>query len=81
METPLSAIPPPEGSTQGPRNRIRQMKDEKTIQTRLLEMRGQFLSWEVPDVRVFNTTKDELRGWVHALEWVLGKAGPDAKRS
>lgn len=24
-----------------------------------------------PELRVFVTTKDELRGWIRALEWIL----------
>ncbi len=47
------------------------MRDEKTIQQRLEQLRGQFLQWGTPELRVFVTTKDELRGWIQALEWVL----------
>ncbi len=49
------------------------MRDEKAIQTRLEHLRGQFLQWDTPDLTVFVTTKDELRGWIRALEWVLQK--------
>ncbi len=49
------------------------MRDEKTIQTRLEQLRGQFLQWGTPDLRVFVITKDELRGWIRALEWILQK--------
>ena len=47
------------------------MKDEKTIRIRLEKLRSQFLQWGTPDLQVFVITKDELRGWVRALEWVL----------
>ena len=53
------------------------MKDEKTIRIRLEQLRGQFLQWGTPDLQVFVITKDELRGWIRALEWVLGKVGVD----
>ena len=49
------------------------MRDEKTIQTRLEQLRGQLLQWGTPDLMVFTTTKDELRGWIRALEWVLAR--------
>ena len=29
------------------------------------------------DLQAFVITKDELRGWTRALEWVLGKVGVD----
>ena len=51
------------------------MRDEKTIQTRLEQLRGQLLQWGAPDLMVFTTTKDELRGWIRALEWILGRTG------
>ena len=44
------------------------MKDEKTIDERLEHLRGQFLQRGTPDLRVFVVTKDELRGWIRALE-------------
>jgi len=53
------------------------MRDEKTIQNRLEQLRGQLLQWGTPDLQVFVITKDELRGWIRALEWVLGKVGVD----
>jgi len=53
------------------------MRDEKSIQTRLEQLRGQFLQWGTPDLQVFVITKDELRGWIRALEWVLGKTSAD----
>ena len=65
-----SSTSPPERTTsdrQIPSN----MRDEKTIQQRLEQLRGQFLQWGTPDLQVFVTTKDELRGWIRALEWVL----------
>ncbi len=51
------------------------MRDEKMVQTRLEQLRGQFLQWGAPDLQVFVITKDELRGWIRALEWILGKRG------
>ena len=51
------------------------MRDEKTIGTRLEELRGQFLQWGTPELRVVALTKDELRGWIRALEWAIGKNG------
>ena len=53
------------------------MRDEKSIRQRLQELRGQFLQWGTPDLMVFVITKDELRGWIRALEWVLGKTSAD----
>ena len=49
------------------------MRDELAIQTRLEQLRGQLVQWGTPDLMVFTTTKDELRGWIRALEWVLVK--------
>jgi len=57
------------------------MRDEKTIQIRLEQLRGQLLQWGTPDLMVFTTTKDELRGWIRALEWVLAKSGGNTKWS
>ena len=57
------------------------MRDEKTIQIRLEQLRGQLLQWGTPDLMVFTTTKDELRGWIRALEWVLMRTGADSKGS
>jgi len=57
------------------------MRDEKTIQTRLEQLRGQLLQWGTPDLMVFTTTKDELRGWIRALEWILARPGRDTKVS
>ncbi len=51
------------------------MRDEKLVQQRLEELRGQFLQCGTPELRVFVATRDELRGWIRALEWVLGKIG------
>ena len=53
------------------------MRDERTIQTRLEQLRGQFLQWGTPDLQVFVITKDELRGWILALERALQR--PTAK--
>jgi len=50
------------------------MRDEKMIRQRLEQLRGQLNQWGTPDLMVFVTTKDELRGWIRALEWVLGKS-------
>src|SRR5256885_9532473 len=47
------------------------LRDEKIIRQRLDQQRGQLLQWGTPDLVVFVTTKDELRGWIRALEWVL----------
>jgi len=47
------------------------MRDEKTIHTRLEQLRGQLLQWGTPELQVFVVTKDELRGSIRALEWVL----------
>src|SRR3989442_15377437 len=54
------------------------MRDEKAIRTRLEQLRSQFLQWGTPDLQVFVITKDELRGWIRALEWVLLKASTSA---
>ncbi len=50
------------------------VKDEPIVRQRLEALRGQFLQWGTPDLQVSVTTKDELRGWIRALEWVLGNA-------
>ena len=50
------------------------MKDEKEARQRLEQLRGQLLQWGTPELQVFVTTKEELGGWIRALEWVLGKA-------
>src|SRR2546426_142835 len=47
------------------------MRDEKIIRQRLEQLRGQLLQWGTPDLQVFVITKDELRGWIRALEWAL----------
>jgi len=47
------------------------MRDEKILRERLEQLRGQLLQWGTPDLMVFTTTKDELPGWIRALEWVL----------
>jgi hypothetical protein len=57
------------------------MRDEKTIQQRLEQLRGQFLQWGTPDLQVFVITKDECRGWIRALEWILSKTSADTKGS
>ena len=49
------------------------MRDEKAIRERLEQLRGQLLQWGTPDVQVSVITKDELRGWIRALEWILVK--------
>ena len=57
------------------------MRDEKIIRERLEQLRGQFLRWDTPDLRVLVVTKDELRGWIRAIEWVLvGYAEQTLKR-
>jgi len=35
--------------------------------------RGEFLNWGTPGAQASVTTKDELRGWIRALDWVLGR--------
>ena len=47
------------------------MRDIDTIRVRLEQVRGQLLQWGTPDLRVFVIAKDELHGWIRALEWVL----------
>ena len=54
------------------------MRDETTIRLRLEQLRGQFLQWGTPELQVFALTKEELRGWIRALEWVLLKASTSA---
>ena len=54
------------------------MRGEK-IHEGLEHLRGRFLQWGTPDLMVFTTTKDELRGWIRALEWVLGRNGGNTK--
>jgi hypothetical protein len=49
------------------------MRDDETIRVRLEQLRGQLIQWGTPELRVFVTTKDECRGWIRALEWILGK--------
>ncbi len=56
------------------------IRDEKTVHQRLEQLRGQFLQWGTPELPVLVTTKDELRGWIHALEWVLQKARTNDRR-
>jgi hypothetical protein len=46
-----------------------------------VELRGQFLQWGTPELRVFVTTKDELRGWIRAPEWILGEKSGTTKES
>ncbi len=48
------------------------MKDEKLVHTRLVMLRGESLNWGPPGAQASVTTKEELRGWIRALEWVLG---------
>ena len=71
MSGPGFTDPSREGNDLRLRN-PRSMRDEKTIQIRLEQLRGQLLQWGTPDLMVFTTTKDELRGWIRALEWVVG---------
>ncbi len=53
------------------------MKDDTAIRRRLEQLRGQFLQWGTPELQVLVVSKDELRGWIRALEWVLGKTSAD----
>jgi len=57
------------------------MRDERTIRDRLEQLRGQILQWGTPELAVFVISKEELRGWIRALEWILGKTGADTKGS
>jgi hypothetical protein len=50
------------------------MKDEKLAREQLVRLRGEFLNWGTPEAQASVTTKDELRGWIRALEWVLGRS-------
>jgi hypothetical protein len=50
------------------------MKDEKLTRDRLVMLRGEFLNWGTPEARARVTTKEELRGWIRALEWVLARS-------
>ena len=50
------------------------MKDEKLARDRLVMLRGEFLNWGTPGAQATVTTKGELRVWIRALEWVLGRA-------
>ena len=62
-------------------------KDAKAIKERLEKVRGQLLNWEQSDphgtVAGFTyssdsyrgQTREELRGWEHALVWVLKGIG------
>lgn len=64
--------PPPEPSTLS--GRIPSyVKDVKLTHARLVMMRSEFLNWGTPGAQASVTTKDELRGWIRALDWVLGK--------
>ena len=56
------------------------MRDEKILRERLEQLRGQLLQWGTPDLMVFTTTKDELRGWIRALEWVLLRSAQQASK-
>jgi hypothetical protein len=50
------------------------MKDEKLARERLVMLRGDFLNWGVPGAQASVTSKDQLLGWIRALEWVLGRS-------
>jgi len=45
------------------------MRDAETIRVRLEQLRDRFLLWGTPNLQVFVIAKDELRGWIRALEW------------
>ena len=47
------------------------MRDEKIVCERLEQLRSRFLQWGTPDLMVFVITRNELRGWIRALEWLL----------
>jgi len=55
------------------------MRDDTAIRQRLEQLRGQFLQWGTPELQVLVVTKDELRGWIRALEWVLRKPSTDVE--
>jgi hypothetical protein len=60
------------------------MRDDETIRVRLEQLRGQLLQWSTPDLRLSVAsviTKDELRGWIRAIEWVLATTGGGTKGS
>lgn len=57
------------------------MRDDKAIRERLEVLRGQLLQWSTPDLRTFVITKDELRGWIRALEWMLQNPSASAERT
>jgi len=73
------ADPPPPESTTLAGFIVSAMRDEKTIRERLEQLRGQFLQWGTPDLRVFVTTQEELRGWIRAIEWSLARAALTSK--
>src|SRR5438309_848233 len=75
----LSPTSPTDATTSGLYARGR-MRDENLIRERLEQLRGQLLQWGTPDLMVFTTTKDELRGWIRALEWILAETGEDSGR-
>ncbi len=49
------------------------MKEENLTRDRLARPRGEFLNWGVPGTQESVTSKGDLRGWIRALEWVLGR--------
>jgi len=61
------------------------MRDETIIRQRVQQLRAQLLQWGTPDLQVFVVTKDELRGWIRALEWALqtpmSNSSPRGRRS
>ena len=69
-----SSFTDPSPARRSPSRSLRRlMRDESAIRIRLEQLRGQFLQWGTPELQVFVTTKEEMRGWIRALEWVLGK--------
>lgn len=49
------------------------MKNEKLTRARLVMLRGELSNWGTPGAQATVTTKDEFRGRIRALEWVLGR--------
>jgi len=52
------------------------LRDETAVRIRLEQLRGQFLQWGTPELPVFATSREELRGWIRALEWVMQASSP-----
>lgn len=64
--------PPPRERPSPPASRPI-MKDERLLHDRLVRLQGELLNWGTPGAQASVTTRDELRGWIRALEWALGR--------